>query len=137
MTDLSAQVAGLGSEAKRDFLIGAIETLTVEEVLGLVKTLEDKWGIESTPSVGAGIQAPPEEAEEQEQTEFDVFVTEIGEKKIAVVRAYRQLAELDLKSASAGLKQALPVKVGEKLSKDKADDWKRQLEEAGASVEVK
>jgi large subunit ribosomal protein L7/L12 len=121
----------------KDELIEAIESMTVLELSELVSTLEDKFGVSAAApvAVAAGPAAGGEAAAE-EQTEFDVILTAVGDKKIQVIKAVREITGLGLKEAKAVVDGA-PAPVKEGVSKDEAEDVKGKLEAAGASVEVK
>jgi large subunit ribosomal protein L7/L12 len=124
-------------------LIESLEKLTVLELNGLVKSLEEKWGVSAAapvamgfaPGAAAGGGAATAVAEE-EKTEFDVVLTEAGANKIQVIKAVRELTSLGLKEAK-DLVEAAPKAVREGVSKDDAAAAKAKLEEAGAKVEVK
>jgi len=138
MKELLEQVHSLDDEMQREFVQKMFEQMTLKQVIPLVKHLEDAWDVEAKPDFGDfNPHKPEEEVEEVEQTEFDVYVTEIGQNRIAVVKGVRVLADLSLKDSSSLLKQPLPVKVLEKISREKADEAKTQLESNGAAVEVK
>ena len=128
------------SNGKIDEIIGMIEQLTVLELSGLVKALEDKFGVSAVAlaPAGAGPAAPtaPEEEEVEEQTEFDVILKEIGDKKIQVIKVVRAVTGLGLKEAKAVVDEA-PNSVKEGIPKEEAEDIKRQLEEVGATVELR
>jgi large subunit ribosomal protein L7/L12 len=121
----------------KDQLIEAIESMTVLELSELVSTLEDKFGVSAAApvAVAAGPAAGGEAAAE-EQTEFNVILTAVGDKKIQVIKAVREITGLGLKEAKAVVDGA-PAPVKEAVSKDEAEDVKGKLEAAGASVEVK
>ncbi|MGD2143655.1 MAG: 50S ribosomal protein L7/L12 [Anaerolineae bacterium] len=116
-----------------------IGELTLLEASQLVEMLEDKLGVSAAAPVAMGLMpaagAAEEEAEE-EKTEFDVVLTEIGPKKIQVIKAVRQLTSLGLREAKEVVDEA-PNAVLEAVSKEAAEDAKAQLEEAGAVVELK
>ena len=115
-----------------------IQNLTLLEAGELVKVLEDKLGVTAAAPVAVaavpGAAALEEEAEEQ--TEFDVVLTEIGAKKIQVIKVVRQLTELGLKE-SKDLVDGAPSTVLEGVAKEAADDAKTKLEAEGATVEIK
>ena len=115
-----------------------IQNLTLLEAGELVKVLEDKLGVTAAAPVAVaavpGAAAPQEAAEEQ--TEFDVVLTEIGAKKIQVIKVVRQLTELGLKE-SKDLVDGAPSTVLEAVAKEAAEDAKTKLEAEGATVEVK
>lgn len=122
----------------KDQLIEAIESMTVLELSELVSTLEDKFGVSAAApvAVAAGPAAGGEAAAVEEQTEFNVILTAVGDKKIQVIKAVREITGLGLKEAKAVVDSA-PAPVKEAVSKDEAEDVKGKLEAAGASVEVK
>ena len=120
-------------------LVEQIGALTLLEAKDLKEALEEALGVEA--AVGGGgmmMMAGPAVAveEEEEQTEFDVILKEIGPKKINVIKAVRGLTSLGLKEAKE-LVEGAPNTVMEQIGKDAAEDAKKQLEEAGAVVEVK
>jgi large subunit ribosomal protein L7/L12 len=116
-----------------------IEGLTLLEMSELVKNLEDKFGVTAAapmaamPMVGAGA-APAEAAEEQ--TEFDVMLASIGSEKIKVIKVVRAITSLGLKEAK-DLVESAPVAIKEGVPKEEAASIKKQVEEVGASVEIK
>ena len=117
-------------------LIEKLEVMTVLDCVNLVKALEDKWGVSAAaPAAAAAGPAGPAEAVE-EQTEFDVILTEMGASKIAVIKAVRSVTGLGLKDAK-DLVESAPKAVKEAVSKDEAAKIKAEMEEAGAKVEVK
>jgi large subunit ribosomal protein L7/L12 len=120
-------------------LVDQLSELTVLEAAELSKLLEEKWGVSAAAAVaaapaagGAGAGAPAAE----EKTEFDVILTGDGGKKINVIKEVRAITNLGLTEAKA-LVEGAPKAVKEGVSKDEAEKIKKQLEEAGASVEVK
>ncbi len=128
------------SNGKIDEIIGMIEQLTVLELSGLVKALEEKFGVSAAalaPVAAGGPAGPaPVEEEVEEQTEFDVILKEAGDKKIQVIKVVRAVTGLGLKEAKAVVDEA-PQPVKEGLPKEEAEDLKRRLEEVGATVEIK
>jgi large subunit ribosomal protein L7/L12 len=120
-------------------IVDDLSSLTVLEAAELSKMLEEKWGVSAAAPVamaaapGAG-GAPAEEVEEK--TEFDVILTEAGDKKINVIKEVRAVTGLGLKEAK-DLVEAAPKAVKEGISKDEAEALKKKLEEAGAKVELK
>lgn len=121
----------------REQVIEFLSNLSVMAMADLVKELEDKWGVEAAGAVA--VAAGPAVAAEAavEQTEFDVVLASFGEKKIAVIKAIRAaISGLGLKEAK-GLVESAPVAVKEAVSKDEAEELKKALEEAGATVELK
>ncbi len=127
-----------GNITKED-VIEFISNMTVLELSEFVKELEDKFGVTAAAPVGvmpgAVAGAPAQEAEE-EKTEFDVVLTAVGDKKIQVIKVVRAITGLGLKEAKSMVDE-VPSKIKEGVSKDEAEDIKKQLEEAGATVEVK
>ena len=119
-------------------MVEELSSWTVMEVANLVKELEEKWGVSAAPAAVAvvGPAAGGEAADAEEQTEFDVELTEAGGKKINVIKAIREITQLGLADAKA-LVEAAPKVVKEAVSKDEADEIKKKLEEAGAKVTVK
>ena len=122
----------------KEELVEAIENMSVLELSELVKELEDKFGVSASAAVMAAPAAGAADGavEEEEQTEFDVVLQSAGEKKIQVIKEVRAATGLGLKEAKALVDEA-PNPVKEALSKEDADALKAQLEEAGASVELK
>jgi len=120
-------------------LVDELSSLTVIEAANLSKLLEEKWGVSAAAPVAvaaAGGAATAAAAPVEEQTEFTVTLTEAGEKKINVIKEVRAITGLGLKEAK-DLVEAAPKAVKEGVSKDEAAKIKKQLEEAGAKVEVK
>ncbi len=114
--------------------------MTVLELSGLVKELEEEWGVSASapamavmPGMAAGAG---EAAAEEEQTEFDVVLAAVGDKKIQVIKVVRELTGLGLKEAKAVVDGA-PGPVKEKVTKDESETMKSKLEEVGATVEIK
>lgn len=118
----------------KEDIINAIAELSVKEVVELVSAMEEKFGV-SAAAVAAGPAAGPAAAVE-EQTEFDVILSSIGDKKVNVIKAVRELTGLGLKEAK-DLVEAAPKAVKEGASKADAAAAKAKLEEAGAIVELK
>jgi large subunit ribosomal protein L7/L12 len=121
----------------REDIIDALSNMSVLEVTELVKELEDKWGVSAAAPVAAVAAAPgAEAAAAEEKTEFDVVMTSFGGNKVAVIKAVRGITGLGLKEAK-DLVEGTPATIKEGVSKEEAEELKKQLEEAGASVEVK
>jgi large subunit ribosomal protein L7/L12 len=121
-------------------LVDDLSALSVIEAAQLSKMLEDKWGVSAAAPVAVaglsgGAAAPAAEAA-VEQTEFDVILAAIGEKKINVIKEVRALTSLGLKEAK-DLVEAAPKAVKEGVNKEEAAKIKKQLEDAGAAVEIK
>jgi large subunit ribosomal protein L7/L12 len=123
----------------KEELMESIENMTVLELSELVKALEERFGVSATAvaaAPAAGVAGDGAAAAEEEQTEFDVVLQGPGEKKIQVIKVVRAATGLGLKEAKALVDEA-PNPVKEALSREDADALKTQLEEAGASVELK
>ena len=118
-------------------LVEQLSALTVLEAADLSKALEEKWGVSAAAAVAvAGPAAGPAAAAAEEQTEFDVILTGDGGKKINVIKEVRAITGLGLTEAKA-LVEGAPKAIKEGVSKDEAEKVKKQLEEAGATVELK
>jgi large subunit ribosomal protein L7/L12 len=121
-------------------LVDELSGLSVLEIAELKTMLEEKWGVTAAamPAMAmAGVMPMAAAAEEEEEkTEFDVVLQDFGAKKINVIKAVRQLTALGLKEAK-DLVESAPAPVQEGVSKDAAEEAKKLLEEAGATVEVK
>jgi large subunit ribosomal protein L7/L12 len=127
------------TKISREEVIDFISNMTVLELSELVKELEDKFGVSAAAPVAFAAPAAAEKAEQPEQaekTEFDVVLTGIGDKKIQVIKVVRSVTNLGLKEAKE-LVESVPSSVKEGISKEDADNVKKQLEEAGATVEIK
>ncbi|HXC15158.1 MAG TPA: 50S ribosomal protein L7/L12 [Stellaceae bacterium] len=118
-------------------LVDQLSALSVIEASQLSKMLEEKWGVSAAApvAVAAAAAAAPAEAA-VEQTEFDVILAAIGEKKINVIKEVRAITSLGLKEAK-DLVEAAPKLVKEGVNKEEAEKIKKQLEDAGATVEIK
>jgi large subunit ribosomal protein L7/L12 len=127
------------AELTKDQLIEAIKGMTVLELSEMVKALEEEFGVSAAapmamaaaPAAGAAEAAPVEE-----QTAFDVMLTAFGDQKIQVIKVVRALTGLGLKEAK-DVVEGVPSAIKEGVTKDEAEDAKKQLEDAGASVEIK
>lgn len=118
-------------------IIEALEQKPLIEVVELVKEMEDKWGVSAAVATVAAAPAAGAAAEAaEEQTEFDVVMSSFGANKVSVIKAVRSITGLGLKEAK-DLVESAPTTVKEGASKDESEEIKKQLEEAGASVEVK
>ena len=121
--------------ANLDQIVEDLSALTVMEAAELATMLEDKWGVSAAAPVAVAAAGGAAEAAE-EKTEFDVMLTAIGEKKINVIKEVRAITGLGLKEAKE-LVESAPAAVKEGVAKDEAEEVKKKLEDAGASVEVK
>ncbi len=120
---------------KIESIIETLKTLTVLELSELVHAVEDEFGVSAAAAVA--VAAPTEAAAaEEEKTEFDVILTEIGSEKIKVIKAVREITGLGLADAKA-LVDGAPKALKEAASKDEAESIKAKLEEVGAKVELK
>jgi large subunit ribosomal protein L7/L12 len=119
-------------------MVEELSSWTVMEVANLVKELEEKWGVSAAPAAVAvaGPAAGGAAEAAEEQTEFDVELTDAGAKKINAIKAIREITQLGLADAKA-LVEAAPKVVKEAVSKEEAEEIKKKLEEAGAKVTVK
>ncbi|MGH8057583.1 MAG: 50S ribosomal protein L7/L12 [Candidatus Entotheonellia bacterium] len=125
-------------EITREDVITFIENMSVLDLAQFIKDLQERFGVSAVmpmaiPQAGGGQAA---EAPAEEQTEFDVVLTGSGDKKIQVIKVVRAITGLGLKEAK-DLVDGAPKAVKEKISKDEASELKKQLEEVGATVEVK
>jgi large subunit ribosomal protein L7/L12 len=129
-------------ESSIEELIAAIENMSVLELSQLVKVLEEKFGVSAAAPImmanagAAAAATATAAAEEVEQTEFDVVLNAAGDKKIQVIKEVRAITGLGLKEAK-DLVDGAPGKVKEKVSAAEAEEIKKKLEEAGATVEIK
>jgi large subunit ribosomal protein L7/L12 len=116
----------------------SLSSLTVMEASQLVKMLEDQWGVSAAApvAVAAAGAAPAAAAAEEEKTEFEVVLTEVGAKKINVIKVVREVTSLGLKEAKEVVDGA-PKTVKEDVTKEEAEEIKKKVEEVGATVEVK
>ena len=119
-------------------LIEELSNKPIMEVVELVKALEEKWGVSAAApvAVAAGPAGGEGAAASEEKTEFDVLLNSFGENKVAVIKVVRTLTGLGLKEAK-DLVEGAPNVVKEGSSKEEAEDVKKQLEEAGASADIK
>ena len=126
----------LKGDAKK--ILEMVEKMTVLELSELVKAMEEKFGVSaSAPAVAvSGAAAPAEEAASEEKSSFDVVLTEVGGNKIAVIKAVKAATGLGLKE-SKDLVESAPKPIKEGIGKDEAEKLKKELEEAGAKVELK
>ncbi len=123
----------------KDDILNAIADMSVMDIVELIEAMEEKFGV----SAAAAVAAAPAAAAggdaggaAEEQTEFDVMLTGIGEKKVSVIKVVRAVTGLGLKDAK-GLVDGAPSAIKEGVAKDEAEDILKQLEEAGATAELK
>ena len=119
-------------------LIEELSNKPIMEIVDLVKELEDKWGVSAAApvAVAAAGAGAGDSSTEEEKTECDVHMKSFGENKVSVIKVVRAVTGLGLKEAK-DLVESAPANVKEATSKDDAEELKKQLEEAGASVEIK
>ena len=120
----------------KEEIMEAIEGMTVLELSELVKAMEEKFGVSAAAPVAVAAAGAPAAAAAEEKTEFTVFLKEVGDKKINVIKAVREITGLGLKEAKA-LVDGAPGNVKENVAKADAEAEKEKLEAAGAVVEVK
>ncbi len=118
----------------KDQILEALAAMSVMEVVELIEAMEEKFGVSAAAAVVAGGAGDAGAAEEK--TEFDVIMTSHGDNKVAVIKALRGATGLGLKEAK-GMAESAPVAVKEAISKEEAEALKKELEEAGAQVEIK
>lgn len=117
-------------------LLKELSAKPIMEVVELVKMLEEEWDVSAAAPVAVAAGPAAEVAVAEEQTEFDVVLTSFGEKKVAVIKVVRTITGLGLKEAKDTV-EAAPSSIKEGVSRDEAEEVKKQLEEAGASAEIK
>ena len=117
-------------------IIEDLSSLTVVEAAELSKQLEEKWGVTAAAAVAAAPVSAGGEAPAEEKDEFTIMLTAAGDKKINVIKEVRAVTELGLKEAK-DLVEGAPSKLKEGVGKEDAEKFKKQLEEAGATVELK
>jgi len=122
----------------KEEILESVGKMSVLELSELIKDMEEKFGVSAQAAVAVAAPAGGgDEAEAvEEQTEFDVVLSSFGEKKVAVIKAVRVITSLGLKEAK-DLVEGAPAPVKEGVGKDEAEEMKKQLEEAGATVELK
>jgi len=121
----------------KEEILDSIANMSVMDVVELVEAMEEKFGVTAAVAVAAaGPAAGAAAAPAEEQTEFDVNMTSFGANKVSVIKVVRAITSLGLKEAK-DLVESAPTAIKEGVAKDEAEDLKGQLEEAGASVEIK
>ena len=121
----------------KDEILESIANMTVMDVVELISAMEEKFGVSAAAAVAAApVAAGGEAAAAEEQTEFDVVMTSFGANKVSVIKAVRALTGLGLKEAKEAV-EGVPTTLKEGVSKEEAEEVKKQLEEAGAAVEIK
>ena len=123
--------------ATKEEIIEALKEMTLLEASELVKMIEEEFGVSAAAPAAVAVAAPGAAAvEEEEKTEFDVVLEGFGDNKIAVIKAVREITGLGLKEAKEAVESA-PKAIQEGVAKDKAEEIKAKLEEAGAAVTLK
>lgn len=117
-------------------ILDAVSNMTTMEIVDLISAMEEKFGVTAAVAVAAAPAAATGAAAAEEQTEFDVIMTGFGDNKVAVIKAVRGITGLGLKEAKDAV-EGVPTTLKEGVSKAEAEDFKKQLEEAGATVEIK
>ena len=117
-------------------IIEALEAKPLMEIVGLVKEMEEKWGVSAAVAVAAAPAGGGEVAQEEEQTEFDVVMTSFGASKVQVIKVIRAITSLGLKEAKE-LVESAPVNVREAVPREEAESVAKPLEEVGATCEIK
>ena len=117
----------------KEEILDAISNMTVMDVVQLIEAMEEKFGVSAAMVAAGGAAAA---APVEEQTEFNVMMTGFGANKVAVIKVVRAITSLGLKEAK-DLVEAVPAAIKEGVPKDEAESIKKQLEEAGATVEIK
>ena len=121
----------------REEILSAISELSVLELSELINDMEEKFGVSAAAAVAVAAPAAAADAGgSEEQTEFDVVLSSFGEKKVSVIKAVRAITSLGLKEAK-DLVESAPASIKEGVPKDEAEELKKQLEDAGGTVEVK
>ena len=122
----------------REEILSAISEMPVLELSELINDMEEKFGVSAAAAVAvaAPAAAAAEAGDSEEQTEFDVVLSSFGEKKVGVIKAVRAITSLCLKEAK-DLVESAPAPIKEGVPKDEAEELKKQLEDAGGTVEVK
>ena len=120
----------------KEDILESISKMTVMEVVDLISDMEEKFGVTAAAAVAAAPAAAGGGEAAEEKTEFDVALADIGSNKVSVIKAVRAITGLGLKEAKDKVESA-PCVLKEGVSKEEADDFKKQLEEAGATVELK
>lgn len=120
----------------KDDILNAISEMSVMDLVDLISAIEEKFGVTAAAPVAVAAVAAEGGAAAEEQTEFNVILTSFGDNKVAVIKAVRGATGLGLKEAK-GLVETANAAVKEGASKEEAEELKKQLEEAGASIEIK
>lgn len=117
-------------------ILEAVSNMTVMEIVDLISAMEEKFGVSAAAAVAVAAPAGGAAAEVEEQTEFDVIMTGFGDNKVGVIKAVRAITGLGLKEAKDAV-EGVPTTIKEGASKADAEKMKKELEEAGATVQIK
>ena len=120
----------------KEDILEAVAGMTVMEIVDLISAMEEKFGVTAAVAVAAAPAAGAAAAAVEEQTEFDVILTGFGENKVGVIKAVRSITGLGLKEAKDAV-EGVPTTLKEGVSKAEAEEFKKQLLEAGATVDIK
>ena len=120
----------------KDDILEAISNMTVVEIVDLIEAMEEKFGVTAAAPVAVAAAAAPAAAAAEEQTEFNVVMTSFGDNKVSVIKVIRAITGLGLKEAK-DMVEGVPATVKEGVSKAEAEDVVKQLQEAGATAELK
>mgnify|MGYP001580989649 FL=1 len=120
----------------KEDILESISNMSVMEVVDLISDMEEKFGVTAAAAVAAAPAAAGGGEAAEEKTEFDVALADMGANKVSVIKAVRAITGLGLKEAKDKVESA-PCVLKEGVSKEEADEFKKQLEEAGATVELK
>lgn len=120
----------------KEDILDAVANMTVMEIVDLISAMEEKFGVTAAVAVAAAPAGGGAAAAAEEQTEFDVILTGFGENKVGVIKAVRSITGLGLKEAKDAVEGA-PTTLKEGVSKAEAEEFKKQLLEAGATVDIK
>lgn len=122
--------------ATKEEVLEAIAEMSVMDVVELVEMMEEKFGVSAAAPVAVAAAGGAEAAAEEEKTEFDVVMTSFGANKVASIKAVRAITGLGLKEAKE-LVESAPATIKEAVAKEEVEEMKKQLEDAGATVELK
>jgi len=120
----------------KEDILNAIAEMSVMDVVELISMMEEKFGVSAAAAVAVAAGPAAEGAAAEEKTEFDVVLKSFGDNKVGVIKVIRTVTGLGLKEAK-GLVESAPAPVKEGISKEEAEELKKQLEEGGAEVEIK
>lgn len=134
MAEEKKELPTLSADGKK--VMDIVEKMSVLELADLVKVMEDKFGVSAAAPVMAAAPVAEAAPEEEEKSSFNIVLKEAGANKIGVIKVVRSLTELGLKEAKDLVENPAPQTIKEGVSKEEAEDIKKQFEEAGAKVEL-